>query len=138
MLDANNNIVHADLTAIITGPNAGRFPGTTGPNTPEPPCNAENNPALVPANGIVDPLFCQNPAAPDRKQPYREVTIIYHEAGNVVTEAYPVQSAGSSLQDTLTPGADNFAINYGTGWSAAALYANRSCLGPVGPSAHPQ
>ena len=131
MLDANNNIVHTDLTAIITGPNAGRFPGTTGPNRPEPPCNAENSPALV--NGIVDPLFCQNPAAPDRKQPYREVTIIYHEVGNVVTEAFPVQSAGSSLQDTLTPGADNFAINYGTGGIAAEVYANRIGVGPMGP-----
>ena len=27
MLDAKNNIVHSDLTAMITGPNAGRFPG---------------------------------------------------------------------------------------------------------------
>src|SRR6185436_11521155 len=43
--DDNNNkeIIYSDLTAIITGPNAGRFPGTTGVNNPEPPCNAENN-----------------------------------------------------------------------------------------------
>lgn len=132
-VDAVNKIyeiVHTDLTAIITGPDAGRFPGTTGTNKPEPPCNAENSPALV--NGIVDPLFCQNPAAPDRKQPYREVTIIYHEVGNVVTEAFPVQSAGSALQDTLTPGADNFAINYGTGGIAAEVYANRIGVGPMG------
>jgi hypothetical protein len=133
MLDASNNIVHTDLTAIITGPNAGRFPGTTGAKNPEPPCNAENNPALVPANGKVDPLFCLNPAAPDRKQPYREVTIIYHEVGNVVSEAFPVQSAGSPLQDTLIAGADNFAINYGTGGIAAEVYANRIGVGPMGP-----
>lgn len=32
MLDADNNIVHTDLTALITGPNAGRFPpGTYSP-----------------------------------------------------------------------------------------------------------
>ena len=78
MLDTSNpallKIVHSDLTAMITGPKAGRFAGTTGPNTPEPPCNAEGNPALGPTNGSGDPLFCQNPAAPDRKQPYREVT----------------------------------------------------------------
>ncbi len=130
MLDANNNIVHADLTAIITGPNAGRFPGTTGPNTPEPPCNAENNPALVPANGIVDPLFCQNPAAPDRKQPYREVTIIYHEVGAVASQAFPVFN---DLSATLAPGADGFAINYGTGGIGAEVYANRIGVGPMGP-----
>src|SRR5712692_2427561 len=130
MLDANNNIVHTDLTAIITGPNAGRFPGTTGPNTPEPPCNAENNPALVSANGIVDPLFCQNPAAPDRKQPYREVTIIYHEVGAVASQAFPVFN---DLSATLAPGADGFAINYGTGGIGAEVYANRIGVGPMGP-----
>ena len=76
MLDKDNNIVHSDLTAIITGPNAGRFEGTTGPNTPEPPCNAAND-----GTGAGDPLFCANPSAPDRKQPYREITVIYHEVG---------------------------------------------------------
>src|SRR5216684_5622221 len=73
MLDANNNIVHTDLTAIITGPNAGRFSGSTNPNRPDPPCNAENNPAFR-YGERVDPLFCTNPASPDRKQPYREIT----------------------------------------------------------------
>jgi len=91
MLDAKNNIAHTDLTAMITGPNAGRFPGANGdPNKPDPPCNAENNPAL--SSGItVDPLFCQNPAAPDRKQPYREITILYHGALTpVATQAFPI------------------------------------------------
>ena len=92
MLDAGNSIVHSDLTAIITGPNAGRFAGTTGANNPEPACNAENDPALNPsAGGTVDPLFCKNPAAPDRKQPYREFTIIYHGAlGPVARQAFPI------------------------------------------------
>jgi hypothetical protein len=37
MLDANNNIVHSDLNAIITGPNRGNFPaGTYRPNPVEP------------------------------------------------------------------------------------------------------
>jgi manganese oxidase len=130
MLDANNSIVHTDLTAIITGPSAGRFPGTTGAKNPEPPCNAENDPALVPANGKVDPLFCQNPAAPDRKQPYREVTIVYHEVGNVASQAFPVFSG--SLSDTVAPGADGFAINYGTGGIGAEVYANRIGVGPMG------
>jgi len=43
MLDKNDNLVYTDLTAIITGPKAGRFDGTTGANNPEPPCNAANN-----------------------------------------------------------------------------------------------
>jgi hypothetical protein len=43
MLDSNMNIVHSDLTAIITGPYGGRFPGTNGVNQPEKPCNSSNN-----------------------------------------------------------------------------------------------
>src|SRR5713226_2779345 len=114
VVDAQNKIykiVHTDLTAIITGPNAGRFPGTTGSNNPEPPCNAENNPALVPANGKVDPLFCQNPASPDRKQPYREITIIYHDIGAVASQAFPIFGADklNNLSETISSGSDSFA-----------------------------
>ncbi|MBC7910825.1 MAG: hypothetical protein H7Y30_10020, partial [Pyrinomonadaceae bacterium] len=127
MLNAQNQIVHSDLTAIITGPNAGRFPGLNGnPNKPELPCNA--------TSGIVDPLFCKNPASPDRKQPYREVTIIYHEMMNAVTaQAFPVfnDSGPDGLQGTLAAGKDAFSINYGTGGIAAEVYANRIGVGPM-------
>ena len=132
MLDADNNIVHTDLTAIITGPNAGRFPGTTGTDKPEPPCNAEGNPALGPVNGSGDPIFCANPASPDRKQPYREVTTIYHEMMNAVTaQAFPVFTDPIMIT-TLAGGKDAFAINYGTGGISAEIYANRLGLGPMG------
>ena len=129
MLDTTNNInniVHSDLTAIITGPNAGRFPGTTGVNNPEPPCNAENNAALKTAK---DPLFCANPASPDRKQPYREVTTIYHDVIAVASQAFPVSN---EMSNTLEAGADGFSINYGTGGIAAEVYANRIGVGPMG------
>jgi hypothetical protein len=128
----NNKLVYSDLTAIITGPNAGRFPGTTGPNNPEPPCNAKDD-----SNPAVDPLFCGNPASPDRKQPYREVTVVYHEVLNPVTaQAFPIftdptteTKAGSG---TVDAGKDSFAINYGTGGIAAEVYANRIGVGPMG------
>src|SRR5882724_8783208 len=130
MLDANNNIVHGDLTAIITGPNAGRFPGLNGnPNKPDPACNAENNPAL--GSGPVNPLFCTNPASPDRKQPYREVTIMYHEVGQIASQAFPIFN-DPSMSDTLNAGFDGFAINYGTGGIAAEIFANRIGVGPMG------
>jgi manganese oxidase len=128
MLDANNNIVHSDLTAIITGPNAGRFPGSTGVNNPEPPCNSANNGA-----GATNPLFCANPSAPDRKQPYREITIIYHEVGQIATQAFPVFSDPSlRMISTVNAGFDGFAINYGTGGIGAEVYANRIGVGPMG------
>jgi hypothetical protein len=117
---------HSDLTAIITGPNHGRFPGTTGVNNPEPPCSAASNP-----NSKVDPLFCENPASPDRKQPYREVTIIYHEV-NSSAQAFPVFDRNSSLFNTVASGMDSFAINYGTGGIGAEIYANRIGVGPMG------
>ena len=59
------HLVHSDLTALITGPNAGNFPYTQ--DMPE---------------------FYTNPASPERRQPYREFTIIYHQGGNVV-QAFP-------------------------------------------------
>jgi hypothetical protein len=132
MLNAGNNIVHSDLTAIITGPNAGRFPGTTGPGNPEPPCNAENNPALNTGGGKIDPLFCDNPASPDRKQPYREFTTIYHGAlFGIASQAFPVFN-DPGIKTTLTAGQDAFAINYGTGGIGAEVYANRIGVGPMG------
>ncbi|HKQ51568.1 MAG TPA: hypothetical protein VJT74_04310 [Pyrinomonadaceae bacterium] len=130
MLDAGNNLVYSDLTAMITGPSAGRFAGTTGPNNPEPPCNAEKNATLPP--GVPDPLFCANPAAPDRKQPYREITIMYHGAlGQVAMQAFPVFN-DPTMVPTVAAGNDAFAINYGTGGIGAEIYANRLGVGPMG------
>jgi hypothetical protein len=132
-------LYHTDLTAIITGPNAGRFPGTTGIGKAEPPCNK---------GGKVDPLFCQNPALPDRKQPYREVTVIYHEVFPSATQAFlpfsdlnfntkpnsnPLQPIDPNLPlgQTVHAGRDDFAINYGTGGIGAEIYANRIGVGPM-------
>ncbi|CAN5696946.1 multicopper oxidase [soil metagenome] len=132
MLNSKRQLVHSDSTAMITGPKAGRFAGTTGPKKPEPPCNAEGNPALGPVNGKGDPLFCNNPAAPDRKQPYREVTIIYHEVLDTVTaQAFPVFS-DPNMKSVVAAGKDAFAINYGTGGISAEVYANRIGVGPMG------
>jgi hypothetical protein len=137
MLDSNFNIVHTDLTAMITGPKAGRFPGTTGVNNPETNCGAG---APVPPPGI-NPLFCKNPASPDRKQPYREFTIIYHGGlGGVATQAFPILAnapanatqAQRDLASMTQAGQDAFAINYGTGGIGAEIYANRIGVGPMG------
>jgi len=131
MLDKNLNIVHTDLTALITGPKAGRFTGSTAN------CDAD---APVPPAG-VDPLFCRNPASPDRLQPYREITVIYHGAlgssldgsyPGVATQAFPVLQPSSSVLSTTVAGQDAFAINYGTGGIGAEIYANRVGVGPMG------
>ncbi len=103
-----NEIVHSDLTAIITGPNAGHFPSTIPP--------ADQPPALRAISLL-----------PDRLQPYREFTIIYHESF-AVAQAFPslyknVTSLGSAP--------DNFGINYGMGGIGSEILANRIGVGPM-------
>jgi hypothetical protein len=125
MLDSNSNLVHTDLTAIITGPNKGRFAGVNGPNQPDPPCSLLNDPNNTQR---VDPNFCANPALPDRKQPYREITAIYHEVSNAA-QAFSVFS-DPAMSPTVGAGLDSFAINYGTGGIGAEIVSNRIQVGP--------
>jgi manganese oxidase len=98
----NNQIVHSDLTAIITGPNAGRFPAGT------------YNPVKV---------------EPDRDQPFREFVTIYHDEIGAV-QAFP-QFNDPVLGHTLHSVRDAFAINYGTGGIGAEILANRFGVGPM-------
>ncbi len=108
MLDANNEIVYSDLTAIITGPNAGRFPDHQ--NAPE---------------------FYKNPSSPDRRQPYREFTLFYHDALSAV-QAFP-DFYSNEMGNVLSSVTDNFAINYGMDGIGAEILANRIGVGPMGP-----
>ncbi|HEX5706252.1 MAG TPA: hypothetical protein VFX96_03080 [Pyrinomonadaceae bacterium] len=102
MLDANNNIVHTDLNAVITGPNKGRFPAGT---------------------------YRPNPVEPDRDQPFREFTVVYHDEIKAI-QAFP-QFEDPVLSHTLYSVKDGFAINYGTGGIGAEILANRLGVGPM-------
>jgi hypothetical protein len=111
MLDANNNIVHSDLNAIITGPGRGNFPEGT---------------------------YRPNPVEPDRNQPFREFTVVYHDEIKAV-QAFPQfeesdEEAGEEpnpLAFTLHSVRDAFAINYGTAGIGAEILANRFGVGPM-------
>jgi len=105
--DAELELVASDLTAIITGPNAGRFPYSN-----------------------TSPTFRVNPASPDRRQPYREYTIIYHQA--FFTAQSFAQFRNFNLVNAIQPGADNFAINYGSAAIGPEVIANRLGVGPMG------
>ena len=95
-------IVHTDLNAIITGPNKGRFPaGTYRPNATEP----------------------------DRDQPFREFTVVYHDEIEDV-QAFP-QFRDPILKHTLHSVEDKFAINYGVAGVGAEILANRLGVGPM-------
>jgi len=97
-----NAIVHSDLTALITGPNAGRFPAGT---------------------------YRPNPATPDRNQPFREFTIVYHDEIGAV-QAF-AEFSDPVLSHTLHSARDAFAINYGTAGAGAEVLANRFGVGPM-------
>jgi len=104
---AELDLISSDLTAVITGPDAGRF-----------------------SYGNNSPTFATNPASPDRRQPYREYTIIYHQAF-FATQAFP-QWQNDNLQTVLQAGGDNFAINYGSAAIGPEIVANRIGVGPMG------
>jgi hypothetical protein len=108
MLDNRNEIVHTDLTAVITGPHHGRFPAGT------------NDPNLQKIN-----------IEPNRLDPYREFTIEYHELNDAV-QAFPIFGAPAGIANTLGAAGDAFAINYGTGGIGAEILANRFGVGPMG------
>ncbi|MFQ5610742.1 MAG: hypothetical protein ACE5H9_01265 [Anaerolineae bacterium] len=98
-----NEIVHSDLNAIITGPGRGKFPDGT-----------------YPPNATL---------APDRNQPFREFTVIFHD------EIFAVQAfdifEDPDFEFALHSVRDGFAINYGTGGIGAEMVANRIGVGPM-------
>jgi hypothetical protein len=102
MLNSDNEIVHSDLTAIITGPKHGCFPPGT---------------------------FPPDPSYPHRDRPYREITIHYHDATAAITPAFvlgPTQPG-----PTVSGAMDSFAINYGSAAIVPEIWANRIGVGPM-------
>ena len=105
--EAIEETYHTDLTAIITGRNAGEFKAGS------------------------DPVFSPNPAYPKRTQPFREFTIHYHESQDVV-QAFPwAYNPLNSRTPTINSGSDSFAINYGTAGIGPEILANRFGVGPT-------
>jgi hypothetical protein len=104
-------IVHSDLTAVITGsaPSSAAGAGASG---------------WFPAG-----TFLNSPTYPQREQPFREFVFIYHDEIGAV-QAFP-QFEEAQLKFTLHSGRDAFAINYGTGGVGAEVLANRLGVGPM-------
>lgn len=98
-----HELIYADINAIITGPSAGEFVGDS-------------------------PVFEPNPASPNRRAPYREFTVVYHETGSAA-QAFP--QTFSDLQATAGAGQDLFGFNYGIAGIGAEILANRFGVGPM-------
>ncbi|MFQ5858953.1 MAG: hypothetical protein ACE5LU_25415, partial [Anaerolineae bacterium] len=119
-----NEIVHSDISAIITGPDRGPIDG--GPQ----PGIKYGDPAIAnPANDqTVDPVTGEQ--VRDRTAPFRESTIIFHDE-IFAKQAFPEFFGDPVLQHTLHSVRDGFAINYGTGGIGAEVIANRLGVGPM-------
>ncbi|MGB7620721.1 MAG: copper oxidase, partial [Terriglobia bacterium] len=99
-----NEIISTDLNAIITGPNAGRFPTGT---------------------------YRVNAIYPDRDQPFREFTVIFHDEIISHQAFFDDFILDPVLSNTLHSVRDGFAINYGSAGVGAEIFANRRGLGPM-------
>jgi hypothetical protein len=99
---------HTDLTAAVTGPNAGAFP-------------AED----------TAPPFNPNAVAPNRHEPYREFVEHYHDVLTVTPDdnAFPNLYKADAVMGF---GGEAFAINYGSGGIGSEILANRVGTGPEG------
>jgi hypothetical protein len=112
-------LVHGDLTAMITGPS------TRDRGQPQafPHGKADDLPPSL------RPIY----AYPDRFQPFREFTVIYHESFQV-TQAFATQinsPTPSGQASSLQAAEDNFGINYGMSGLSNEVLANRLGAGPL-------
>lgn len=99
----SGKIAHSDLNAIITGSGLKSFEISQEPN---------------------------NAIYPDRTDPFREFTVIFHDEIKAV-QAFPDWYNDPVFIHTLHGVRDGFAINYGTGGIGSEIIANRLKLGPM-------
>ena len=98
----SGKIIYSDLNAIITGLNAGRFAAGT---------------------------YNSTPVNPDRNQPFREFSVIFHDEVGAFQAFHEFRD--DLTEFTLQGVKDGFAINYGTGGIGAEILANRFGVGPM-------
>jgi hypothetical protein len=110
MLDGSE-IVHSDINAIIAGGNAdGSFPPSTYP---------------------LESLGQRNPTVPNRLEPFREFTVVFHDE-QAAANAFPAWFAPNQPIGHTTHGVrDSFMINYGSGGIGSEIIANRLGVGPM-------
>ena len=112
MLDGGA-LVHSDLNAIVTGPNPdGSWPA--GPSAPYP----------------LERAGLRNPTLPNRLEPFREFTVVFHDE-MAVANAFPRFYLDPVLRHTLAAVGDVFQINYGSGGIGSEIIANRLGVGPM-------
>ncbi|HEX2645298.1 MAG TPA: hypothetical protein VHU81_20035, partial [Thermoanaerobaculia bacterium] len=138
MLNDDLEIVSGDLTAIVAY---------------QDPKNPRAQPGPFPADD-TSPWFRPVPASPERNQPYREITVIYHQVFSAAQAfdcvyAPPIDPKTGQrsyklckepyakdlteyLWDAVGVAEDRYAINYATGGIGSEILANRFGVGPAG------
>jgi len=112
MLDGAQ-LVHSDVNAVITGPNAdGSWP--SGPSAPYP----------------LERVGLRNPTVPNRLEPFREFTVVFHDE-MTVANAFPRFFLDPILKHTLHAVGDVFQVNYGSAAIGNEIIANRLGVGPM-------
>jgi hypothetical protein len=110
MLDGNA-LFHSDINAIIVGSGTnGSFPNSTYP---------------LESTGTAN-----NPQLPNRLEPFREFTSIYHDE-QTNAQVYPKWYADPVLKHTIHGVRDSFMINYGSGGIGSEIISNRLHTGPM-------
>ena len=114
MLTPNNELVHSDLNAVVVGPNFRTNGNATFPASTYP----------------LEAIGKRNPSLPNRLDPYREFTVIFHDE-NAVGQAFPGWFEHPVLKHTLHGVRDTFLINYASNGAGAEVIANRLGVGPM-------
>jgi hypothetical protein len=116
---ANYELVHTDLNAVITGP------------------GGASNPFFSPSAFPIEATGKRNPTVPNRLQPFREYTVVFHD--EVATQqAFPFWYTAPGGDPALLPWRyllegvkDGFMINYGSGGIGSEIIASRLGVGPM-------
>ena len=104
-------LCHSDLTAIITGPDTANNPNRWLFRPPGP------RPG-------------DNPVYPRPWEPYRELTIIYHDLIGLTIDL-PFDFGDLTASKTMNNGNEAFAINFGSVAIGTEIWANRFQVGPA-------
>ena len=120
MLDANGNLVHSDINAIIAGPDAdGSWRSVCSGGNGNPDC-----PYPLERAGKT------NPQLPNRLEAFREFTSIFHDE-QTNSQVFPRWYNDPVMRHVLHGVKDQFMINYASGGIGSEIIANRLHTGPM-------